>query len=116
MFYFFFVVLRLHCRHCKKITNLVSPLHAIFFLREIKTSDPIRVRWAYLARLGGQSDYRNRLILLTGAFSCIIREIYHIWIGLAHRRLIDEIMRYIELKREERWFANKNQDENEAHI
>lgn len=89
MFYFFFAVLRLHCRHCKKITNLVSPLHAVFFLREIKTGDPIRVRWAHLARLGGQSDYRNRLILLTGAFSCIMREIYHIWIGLAHHRLID---------------------------
>ena len=106
MFYFFFAVLRLHCRHCKKITNLVSPLHAVFFLREIKTGDPIRVRWAHLARLGGQSDYRNRLMLLTGVFSCIIREIYHIWVGLAHHRLIDVIMRYIELKREERWFAH----------
>lgn len=64
--------------NCKKITNLVSPLHAIFFLREIKTGDPIRVRWAHLARLGGQSDYRNRLILLTGAFSCIMRDLSYL--------------------------------------
>lgn len=57
----------------KKITNLVSPLHATLSLRGIKASDPERARCAHLARSGSQSVYRIHSILPTRAVGCIIR-------------------------------------------
>ena len=41
----------------RKITNFVSPLHAIFSLRGIKAGDPERERCAHLARSDSQSVF-----------------------------------------------------------
>ena len=42
--WFFFTIfcrfLRLHGRHCPKISNYFSPLHTLFFLRGIKAGNP----------------------------------------------------------------------------
>ena len=68
--------------HYPKVTKVVSPLHALFFLRGIKVGNPEREWWAHLARSGfagfalscsgSQSEHRIRLILLEGAASDII--------------------------------------------
>lgn len=63
--------LRLHHRHCPRITISVSLLRALLFLAQDQNGQS----QAHLAHLGCRSEQRIRLILHTGTASDIIRDV-----------------------------------------
>lgn len=63
--------LRLHHRHCPRITISVSLLRALLFLAQDQSGQS----QAHLAHLGYRSEQRIRLILHTGTASDIIRDV-----------------------------------------
>ena len=75
--YFFYILtvfsrfLRLHHRHCPRITISVSLLRALLFLAQDQSGQS----QAHLAHLGCRSEQRIRLILHTGTASDIIRDV-----------------------------------------
>ena len=74
---------RLRRRHYPKVTNFVSPLHALFLLRGLKAGSPEQVRWAHLARSGNQSEHTIRFVLPARVANQNIRFRFILLVGAA---------------------------------